>query len=91
VPVLTRIGETFAGRVATSLLNAIGLPELIASSAEQYLLLATQLAQNAALLAGIRTALAKNRETMPLFDTPRITRNLEAAYVEMWNRHLLGE
>jgi predicted O-linked N-acetylglucosamine transferase (SPINDLY family) len=83
VPVLTRMGETFAGRVAASLLNAIGLPELIAYSAGQYHSLATELAQDRAHLAGIRTKLAKNRETTPLFDTRQMTRSLEAAYIDM--------
>jgi protein O-GlcNAc transferase len=90
VPVLTRIGKTFAGCVAASLLNAVGLPELVAHSAGQYHSLAMELAQNPALLAGIRTRLATNRETMSLFDTPHMTRNLEAAYIEMWNRHQIG-
>jgi protein O-GlcNAc transferase len=90
VPVLTRTGKTFAGRVAASLLNAVGLPELVVHSAEQYHSLATELAQSPARLAGIRTRLAANRETMSLFDTPRITRNLEAAYIDIWNRHQIG-
>jgi len=91
VPVLTRMGKTFAGRVAASLLTAIGLPELITHSPAQYEARARELAQNAPLLGGIRAKLAKNRMTMPLFDTALITRNLEAAYIEMWDRHRRGE
>ena len=91
VPVLTRLGKTFAGRVAASLLKAIGMPELITQSPEQYELLACELARNPVLLAEIKTKLANNRETMPLFDTARITRNLEAAYSEMCARHRRGE
>src|SRR5258708_32184005 len=79
VPVLTRLGETFAGRVAASLLNAIGMPELITHSLAHYESRASELAQNASLLTSMRAQLANNRETMPLFDTARITRNLEAA------------
>ncbi|HXJ01624.1 MAG TPA: hypothetical protein VNH44_10395, partial [Micropepsaceae bacterium] len=90
VPVLTRLGETFAGRVASSLLHAIGLPELVTHSLAQYESQACHLAQNTTLLAGIRAQLMRNRETMPLFDTARITRNLEAAYIEMWTRHQRG-
>ncbi len=91
VPVLTRLGETFAGRVAASLLNAIGMPELVTHSLAQYESRASELAQNASLLTTIRAKLASNRETMPLFDTARITRNLEAAYTEMWARHQRGD
>ncbi len=91
VPVLTRLGTTFAGRVGASLLHAIGATELITHSASEYEKRACELAHDAPLLAGIRTKLARNREAMPLFDTARITRNLEAAYVEMWNRHRRGE
>jgi predicted O-linked N-acetylglucosamine transferase (SPINDLY family) len=52
---------------------------------------ARELSQNASLLAGIREKLAGNRQTMPLFDTARITRNLEEAYSQMWERHRRGE
>src|SRR5258708_39164366 len=91
VPVLTRLGKSFAGRVAASLLNAIHMPELITQSIEQYESQACELARNAAWLTEIKPKLAKNRETMPLFDTARITRNLEAAYSEMCARHRRGE
>ena len=91
VPVLTRLGETFTGRVAASLLNAIGLPELIAHSLAEYEARARELARDTVLLAATKAKLAKNRETMPLFDTARITRALEAAYSEMWARHRRGE
>jgi len=91
VPVLTRIGTTFAGRVAASLLGAIGLPELVTHSSAQYESLACDLAQDGSRLAAMKTKLARNRDTMPLFDTAKITRNLEAAYSEMWARHQRGE
>jgi protein O-GlcNAc transferase len=91
VPVLTRLGKTFAGRVAASLLNAIGMPELITQSLAQYESLACEIARNTVLFTTIKVKLADNRETMPLFDTARITRNLEAAYSEMWARHNRGE
>jgi predicted O-linked N-acetylglucosamine transferase (SPINDLY family) len=91
VPVLTRLGKSFAGRVAASLLNAIHMPELITQSPAQYESRACELARDTALLAGIKAKLANNRETMPLFDTARITRNLEAAYSEMWARHRRGD
>jgi protein O-GlcNAc transferase len=91
VPVLTRLGTTFAGRVAASLLMAVGMPELITRSPAEYKSLACELAQNASRLNNIKVKLATNRQTMPLFDTARITRNLEAAYLEMWERHRRGE
>ena len=87
VPVLTCLGETFAGRVAASLLKAIGLPELITTSLADYETLALKLAREPPFLAAIKAKLARNRETYPLFDTARFTRNIEAAYVTMWERH----
>jgi len=90
VPVLTCIGETFAGRVAASLLTAIGLPELITRSLPEYEALALALARDERALATFRTRLADNRATAPLFDTPRFTRNLEAAYTIMTERHRQG-
>jgi predicted O-linked N-acetylglucosamine transferase (SPINDLY family) len=91
VPVLTCIGEGFAGRVAASLLHAIGLPELIAESLEAYEQAALNLAQDANALAAVRAKLQRNRDTHPLFDTARYTRNLESAYIRMWERHMRGE
>ncbi len=87
LPVLTQIGETFAGRVAASLLTAIGLPELITSSQAEYEALAVELATSPEKLSAIKDKLAENRLTTPLFDTERYTRNLEAAYHAMVERH----
>ncbi len=80
LPLLTCRGETFAGRVAASLLTAVGLPELITSSLEEYEATALALATDAARLAGLREKLAGNRDTAPLFDTDRFARALEDAY-----------
>lgn len=91
VPVLTRTGDTFAGRVAASLLTAVGLPELITRSAGEYEDMACVLAGSPHRLAGLREQLARNRATMPLFDTRRTTCDLEAAYSAMWQRHQRGE
>jgi predicted O-linked N-acetylglucosamine transferase (SPINDLY family) len=90
VPVLTCIGETFAGRVAASLLKAIGLPELITTSLKDYETLALKLAREPSLLASIKAKLARNRDTYPLFDTARFTRHIEAAYNTMWERQQKG-
>jgi predicted O-linked N-acetylglucosamine transferase (SPINDLY family) len=87
LPVLTMMGQSFASRVAASLLNAIGLPELITNTQEEYEALAIELANNPKKLADIKLKLAKNRLTTPLFDTPLFTKNLEAAYSEMYERY----
>jgi predicted O-linked N-acetylglucosamine transferase (SPINDLY family) len=87
LPVLTQIGETFAGRVAASLLNAIGLGELIATTARQYEEIAIELAINPEKLAAIKTKLANNRLSTPLFDTQLFTRHIENAYEAMYERH----
>jgi predicted O-linked N-acetylglucosamine transferase (SPINDLY family) len=91
LPLLTCMGNTFAGRVGASLLQAIGLPELVASSLAEYEAIALALARDAEALARVRTKLETNRSTAPLFDTARITRNLEMAYTTMWERTRRGE
>ncbi len=87
LPVLTLLGDTFAGRVAASLLNAIGLPELITHTHDEYKTLALALATQPDKLALLRQQLAKNRTTQPLFNTERYTRHIEEAYTRMWQRH----
>jgi protein O-GlcNAc transferase len=87
VPIVTLIGNSFASRVAASLLNAIGLPELIASTQDQYEALAIELALNPDKLSAIKLKLAKNKLTEPLFNTPLFTRNLESLYTKMYNRY----
>jgi predicted O-linked N-acetylglucosamine transferase (SPINDLY family) len=89
-PVLTRIGETFAGRVAASLLNAIGLPELITTTPQAYETLAIELASNPEKLAAIKHKLADNRLTTPLFDTQLFTKHIEGAYTAMYERYQAG-
>lgn len=91
VPVLAFPDTAFAGRVGASLLNAIGLPEMIVSSMEEYETLALKLADEPERLAAIRAKLARNRKTHPLFNTERFTRHLEAAYEAMWRRQQSGE
>ena len=90
LPVLTCAGTTFAGRVAASLLEAVGMPELITPSLERYEALALELARNRGLLAAHRERLARNRLTHPLFDTALFRRHIEAAYETMWQRLLEG-
>ena len=91
LPVLTCEGKAFAGRVAASLLHAVGLPELVTRNLAGYEALAWRLATDAAALRGIRDKLARNRETCPLFDTDRFRRNIQAAYREMWEICQRGE
>ena len=80
LPLVTCLGRAFDGRVAASLLKTIGLPELVTQSLEDYEALALALARDPARLAGIRTRLAQNRLTSPLFDTERFRAAIEAVY-----------
>ena len=91
LPVLTCLGETFASRVAGSLLNSVGLPELVTHSLQEYEALALKLARDTALLAAIKEKLERNRETFPLFNTQRFARHIEAAYATMSERLRRGE
>jgi len=88
LPLLTLAGESFASRMAASLLNAIGLPELITTSQSAYEALAVDLATNPQKLAVIREKLTNNRLITPLFDAPLFTKNIENAYVQMYERYL---
>jgi protein O-GlcNAc transferase len=90
LPVLTCLGETFAGRVAASLLNAIHLSELITTTLEDYERLAIEIATNPEKLARIKRKLADNRLKTPLFDTKLFTKHIEAAYTAMYERHKAG-
>ena len=91
LPVLTCLGRAFSGRVAASALTAIGLPELITESLDDYEALASSLVEDPERLRGIRETLAHNRLDYPLFDTPRYTRHLESAFEQMWERYQKGE
>ena len=91
LPVVTCAGTTFAGRVAGSLLHAVGLPELVTHTLEDYETLALALATTPERLAAIRQKLAVNRLSAPLFDTPRFARNIEAAFDRMWSIYADGE
>jgi protein O-GlcNAc transferase len=91
LPALTCLGETFAGRVAASLLHAAGLDELVTNSLDEYEALALRLARDPAVLAALRGRLAQNRDSCALFDSKRAARNFEAAYTMMWQRYQKGE
>ena len=83
LPVVTRKGTTFASRMAASLLQSLGLPDLIAHTAQEYEELAFRLATERELLDLIKQRLVRNRATSTLFDTAAFTRNLEAAFRTM--------
>jgi protein O-GlcNAc transferase len=91
LPVVTCAGSSFAGRVAGSLLNAVGLPELITATLEDYESLALKLARDRDMLSQIVAKLTRNRRSFPLFDTRRFCRHIESAYHTMWQRHQRGE
>jgi predicted O-linked N-acetylglucosamine transferase (SPINDLY family) len=86
LPVITCRGTAFPGRVAASLLQAIGMPELITETLEDYERLALSLAKDKAKLAACRTKLAQNRLSQPLFKTAQFTRHIEAAFLGMQAR-----
>ena len=91
LPVVTCLGTAFAGRVAASILNAVGLPELVTQSLNDYESLALRIAHDSELRSALKSKLVSQRTTSPLFDTARMTRHIEKAFDEMWRRHCAGE
>jgi predicted O-linked N-acetylglucosamine transferase (SPINDLY family) len=87
LPVLTCMGESFASRLAASLLNALELTELITTTQGQYESTAIELATNPERLEAIKNKLERNRRNTALFDTPRFTKNIEAAYLQIYERY----
>lgn len=83
LPVLTCRGKAIAGRVAASLLGAVGLPELVTENLADYEALALTLARDPARLQGLKEKIAQNLSSAPLFDADRFRRNIEAAYLRM--------
>jgi predicted O-linked N-acetylglucosamine transferase (SPINDLY family) len=90
VPVVTCLGETFAARMAASLLNAVGLSELVTSDRREYEAVATRLATDGQRLASLRQRLAADVATQPLFDTRLFAGHLEQAYGRMYGRLRAG-
>jgi predicted O-linked N-acetylglucosamine transferase (SPINDLY family) len=87
LPVLTCMGDTFASRVAASLLNAADLPELITQSLAEYQAKAIELASQPETLKAIKHKLDKHREQVPLFDTVQFARDLEKIYTGIWQNY----
>jgi predicted O-linked N-acetylglucosamine transferase (SPINDLY family) len=90
LPVLTLMGQSFASRVAASLLNALDLGELIAQTPKAYEARAIELAKNPDMLEQIKAKLHRNRQTSPLFNGHAFAKHLEVAYSEMYSRYALG-
>ncbi len=91
LPVVTCCGQSFAGRVAASLLRAIGMPDLITDDLEAYERLALRIASEASMLNELRERLGRHRLSHPLFNTDRYRRHIEAAYTRMWDHWQRGE
>ena len=87
---LSKVGKSFASRVAGSLLNAIELPELITTTEKEYEALALSLAGNPKTLTSIKRKLAEKKNSAPLFDTETYTKNLEQAYMQAYQRYADG-
>jgi predicted O-linked N-acetylglucosamine transferase (SPINDLY family) len=90
LPILTLEGQSFASRVAASLLISTGMSELITTTKEDYKNLAIELAKHPIKLSLIRKKLTDNRLRAPLFDAPLFTQHLESAYLQMFERYLTG-
>lgn len=90
-PLLALSGETFASRVAGSILQAAGLPELAMTKLENYIATAIRLGRDRAALTALRSKLQAILPGAALFDTPQLTRDVEAAYAAIWDLHCRGE
>jgi predicted O-linked N-acetylglucosamine transferase (SPINDLY family) len=84
VPLITCLGKTFAGRVAASVLESVGLSELVTGNLEEYESLALRLAREPLVLQMLRKKLARNRLQCTFFDSDRYRRHIESAYTTMW-------
>jgi predicted O-linked N-acetylglucosamine transferase (SPINDLY family) len=83
LPIVTKIGNGFAARVAASLLTSVGLPELIANSDEEYIRTAVKVAMTQGESLRLKQKLAANIAVMPLFNIEKYARNIERAYERM--------
>ena len=90
LPVVTKLGEGFAARVAGSLLTSLGMTELVTSTEEAYEALALDLATNPERLSRVKQTLSENLLTTPLFDSEQFTKDLESGYRQAYQRHADG-
>lgn len=86
VPVVSLAGRTAVGRGGLSILSNIGLPDLVARDADQYVRIAVRLAADRPRVAELRATLRERMQKSPLMDARRFARNVEAAYREMWRQ-----
>ena len=91
LPFLTLVGDTFASRVGASMLNAIGLPELITYSENEYKNKAIEIAKNPILLRAIKKKLEKNKFSKPLFNAKLFTKNIESAYTKIYRNYIKNQ
>lgn len=90
LPILTLQGKSFASRVASSLLRAMDLPELICQSQDEYKSKAIFLAKNPSEISALKMKISQNKSSSPLFNTQLMTHNLESAYTKMYQAYLDG-
>lgn len=90
LPLLTLKGNSFASRVASSLLTSMNLTELICQSPDEYEKKAIHFANNPKTIQDLKTKIMQTRESSPLFNTPLMTRNIEIAYKKMHWRYING-
>jgi predicted O-linked N-acetylglucosamine transferase (SPINDLY family) len=86
LPVLTCLGESSFGRIAGSVLMALGMPELVAASLQEYEAQAVRIGLESGYAKSLKAKLEKNKVEAPLFDTARLTRHMERAYERMHER-----
>ncbi len=84
VPVITLLGRTAAGRAGSSILQNVGLPDLIAKSPENLIQIASTLAADTARLTDLRSTLRAKFQSSPLMNFPKFARDMEAAYHQAW-------
>lgn len=90
LPIISKLGSTYASRVSASLLKAVDMPELVAETLNEYESMALDLAMYPERLNAFKQKLKAGLHTTALFDTPRFTKNLELAYESMWGRYQTG-
>jgi predicted O-linked N-acetylglucosamine transferase (SPINDLY family) len=90
VPVVTLVGSTAVGRAGLSQAMNLGLPELVAATPDEYVKVATALAENVEHLGEVRGSLGDRMKRSPLMDGPRFARNVESIYRDVWRRYCAG-
>jgi hypothetical protein len=91
LPILTLSGRSFASRVCGSIVRSAGLPELICSSADDYVDRAIMLGHDRSQVVNLRRRLLDARQSCLLFDTPTLVGSLEALYCQIWSEFVRGE